>query len=47
MKPRHFWLLLNAKNGHVAGKKPRGLTADEANHLLNWMDRVENGTAGT
>ena len=43
MKPRHFWLLLNAKNGK--GGKRRGLTKAEADHLLNWMDRVNNGTA--
>jgi len=46
MKPRHFWWMFSdAVERSRGGPKPKGLTKRDANALLNWMDRVNNGSA--
>jgi len=46
MKPRHFWwIFTDAAERSRGGPKSKGLTKRDANALLNWMDRVNNGTA--
>jgi len=45
MKPRHFWWLVSEKleEKYETSGKPKPLSKQEADHLVRWMERVNDG----